>query len=55
MTTQRLAFHEARFDLGLGVVSRFSTDSESEEGWGDGINAPPTTPESVAEGSLEEL
>ena len=50
MTSRRLAFDEGRFDLGLGIVSRFSTDSESEGGWGDGIDAPPTTPESGTEG-----
>ena len=56
MTTRRLAFDEGRFDLGLGlgIVSRFSTDSSSEGGWGDGIEAPTNTPESGTEGSMGE-
>ena len=40
---------EGTFDLALvGVISRFSTDSDSSEGdgWGEGIQAPPSTPES---------
>ena len=40
---------EQTFDLALaGVISRFSTDSDSSEGdgWGEGIQAPPSTPES---------
>ena len=53
ITTRRLAFDEERFDLGLGIVSRFSEDS-SEGGWGDGIDAPPGTPESGTKGSMEE-
>ena len=48
--TQRLAFDEGRFDLGLGIVSRFSEDStQSEGGWRDRIEAPTNTPESERE------
>ena len=46
MTTRCLEGDEGTFDLALGVISRFSTDS-SEGDWGDGIQAPPTTPEST--------
>lgn len=46
VTTRFLAGDEGTFDLALGVISRFSTDSSEGDDWGDGIQAPPTTPES---------
>ena len=45
ITTRCLAGDEGTFDLALGVISRFSSDS-SEGDWGNGIQAPPSTPES---------
>ena len=54
--TRRLAFDEGRFDLGLGIVSRFSEDSsQSEGGWGDGIEAPTNTPEIEREVGTDEV
>ncbi len=40
---------EGTFDLALAVISRFSSDSSEGDDWGDGIQAPPSTPESETE------
>ena len=45
INTQCSAGDEGTFDLALGAISRFSSDS-SEGDWGEGIQAPPSTPES---------